>query len=497
MRTSTLAVGLVATGAGGYALALVASGFGGRAPFALFALVAGSLALVAVAVDARLGVIGVLLLFPFGFREIPGTPVDIVQVGIVGIAILAFVGRLVGRGRVRIPPPLWWLVALLAWAAMSVPFAIDRSLAIRSFGTLAAEILFVVVVILACPRRVDIRLIMIVFVVLAAVVAATTTGAWGDLHASFGGSFVEGRARGIFTEPNQLGTTCMLAALLGLALAFGSPHRGQRVLAAACTVVIGVGLVLSLSRGSWIGFLCGLLVLLLMVRQSRRALLFAGAVVLVVAAVVSGVSSLPPQVTVVGERLGSILGEASPYDNRTRIWAEARQEIVERPLLGYGPGTFPASSERAISEHRSTYARHAHNLLLTWAAESGLPAALILVGFGIHVGVLARRARRKAHDDSRLRDAALLSGLAAAAVAVVGQGLIDYTLRNSVVFTAVMTVLGLLLAGIELESVPASTAVPRPAPPSPPPGEPAPRAMPATHRPPAELTAQGSGGGLP
>src|SRR5207302_2620905 len=106
----------------------------------------------------------------------------------------------------------------------------------------------------------------------------------------------------------------------------------------------------------------------------------------------------------------------------------------------------PVVSVQATSENRPTYADHAHNILLTFAAEEGVPAALFLVALSIHLGFVTSRARRRLTRARRPADAAVVSGLAAALLAVMGQGLVDYTLRNSVILTTVFLVIGLLAA---------------------------------------------------
>ncbi|MGH9158084.1 MAG: O-antigen ligase family protein [Acidimicrobiales bacterium] len=452
VRAAARAVGLTTACAWGYGLAWAAGRFGGLAPLAMVGIVVVPAVLLAVAADARVGIGVVFLVFPFGFTQIPGTPLDVIQVVIVVVAVVVGLCRLADRAPLAWPAPLWWIIALLGWTIVSLPSAIDASPAVRQIGALAVELVFLIVILVACKGHDDVRRAITPLLAVAAVVAATTAGASKNVNASFGGSLVEGRARGVFTEPNQLGTICMLATLLALALAFGSAGRRSRALAGGAAVVVAIGLLLSLSRGSWIGFACGLAVLLVSLPMARRSLALVCIALLGLGVAVQSFAPSPPQVEVVGERLKSIVGEKNPYDDRPQIWAEARREIIERPVVGVGPGNFPIASQRATSESRTAFARHAHNFLLTWAAESGIPAALLLLGLSAHIAVLARRARRLAVGAGRYQDAALLAGLSAAAAAVLGQGLVDYTLRNSVVFTAVVGVFGFLLASIGFET---------------------------------------------
>lgn len=436
----------------GYALTYVAGRFDGLAPLAVVALPLLPVWAIAVFFDPRIGIATVILMAPVGTRQVPGLPVDLVQVAIVAVAVIVVLRRVAeGRTLLPVPTPLWWGVALLAWSLVALPSAIDGSLATRAVAALAGELVFASVIVAACRSRHDVRVVIAVFVGTAFAAAAQAPTDTANLRAAYGGAIVEGRADTFFTEPNQLGTFCMLAGLVAIGLALGARTRRGRLASIGVSAVIGMGLLLSFSRGSWVGFAAGLLVLLVALPEARRTLAAVAVPLLLLAFVIGSFAPTNPQVVVVGERLRSITGERNPYDDRPTIWAEARREIVDDPLTGEGPGNFPVASTRATSESRSTFAVHAHSLLLTWGAEAGLPAVALILGFAGHLAVRVRGVARKARGAGRHRDTQLLIGLGAAGAAVLGQGLVDYTLRNSVVHTAVFLVVGCLLAVLRVE----------------------------------------------
>jgi O-antigen ligase len=426
----------------GYAISLVASRFGSLMPLAVIAIPLLPAWAVAVFLDPRIGVGTVIILAPVGTRQVPGLPVDLIQLAIVGVGAIVVLRRTAeGRTPLPLPTPLWWVVALLGWSLVALPSALDGRVGMRAVSALAGELLFATIVVAACRNRHDVRVVLAVFVGIAFVGALQAPADARNLHSAFGASVVEGRASSFFTEPNQLGTFCMLSALVALGIALSARTRRGRLVGLGLSGMIGVGLLLSFSRGSWIGFTAGMVVLVVALSEARRLLIAVGIPFILVAFLIGSFAPTNPQVVVVGQRLKSITGERNPYDDRPSIWAEARREIEADPLTGEGPGNFPVASERATSESRSTYAFHAHNLLLTWGAEDGLPAVACILGFAVHLVTRVRRAARVAPR----RDLPLLFGLAAAGVAVLGQGVVDYTLRNSVVYTAVFTVLACLV----------------------------------------------------
>lgn len=442
----------------GYALTMVAARFRHLGPLAALAVPLLPVLALAVVVEPVVGPVAVVLTFPAGASSVPGVPIQLVQVAVLVTAGLAGLRRL-AAGATPLPwsPVLGWVAALLGWMLVALPSAPDRLRGVREVVLVAAGLVFACVVTAAGRTPAQVRRLMAVLVAMVAAVAATTPLGAGRLRAAFGGAVVNGRPTGIFPEPNQLGTFCATGALVAVGLTFGAPSRRGRVGWGVLSAVCLLGLLLSLSRGAWIGFLLGLLVLVAKLPEARRALALLAVPTFVAAAGFGAFAPSSPQVEVVGQRLRSIGGEKNPYDNRPAIWREARREVVADPLTGQGPGNFPIASSTATSEARTVFASHAHGLLLNVAAEDGLPAALVVLAFAGHLAVLARRTAARAATRA---DRVLVAALAAALTAVFGQGLVDYTLRNTVIVTTVFALVGALVA--MARSVPAEPTGERP-----------------------------------
>ena len=443
----------------GVALAMASSRFGAAAPVAMVAAVALPALALAILADPRVAVAVVIAVVPVGTLDLPGAPVQLVLAAVVACAVL------VGLRRVRESTapigwsaPLGWGVALLGWCVVALPSAADHTLAIRQLIQLAVGLLFAMLVASACRTYEGVRRALYPGVVIAAVVCLYSATSTDSLQSSFRAAVVTGRAQGTFTQPNELG---MYAAAMGVvAISFALAARTARGKAfwAGMSLAILVGLALSLSRGAWIGFLAGLMALVILLPEARRLLVALVVVAAPFGLVLGAYVPSNPQVEVIGERIRSIAGERNPYDDRPAIWSEAQREVVADPFTGQGPGSFPVASVRSTSETRSTYAVHAHNLLLTWAAETGLPGALCIVALAVHVGAMVRRARARVRRDGEPRDAVVLAGLTAAMVAVLGQGIVDYPLRNSSLFVLTWGLLGALLAAASAGRRQAATA---------------------------------------
>ncbi len=255
---------------------------------------------------------------------------------------------------------------------------------------------------------------------------------------------MKGRLQGAFDHPNQLGALAAMAAPVAAGFLFGGRTRRTRTLAGVALGLILAALALSLARGAWLGAGAAALFMLITLREARRTLLLIG---LPVVLVFVGLWSYFPKnesVQVVTQRAEAFT-TLSPYDDRDSIWREARREIQEDPWTGQGPGNFIISSARAGSEASTVAAFHAHNLFLNWAAESGLPAAAIILLFAFALVNAGRVASRLSLARGDPADRAIVIGVGGALLTVFFQGFVDYTLGNSVVHIALWGMIGAML----------------------------------------------------
>lgn len=176
-------------------------------------------------------------------------------------------------------------------------------------------------------------------------------------------------------------------------------------------------LVLTQSRGAWMGSAAGVLVLAnLRLRRLRviTTFLIAASLILVLA--------LPTQRTHIAEVLSSG-GNISGSAERIEIWTHALYVIQDFSFTGVGMGNFHRVNELFYPLYiASPDAPHAHNLFLQVAVDLGIPGLLAWLGIFIHSIVAAIQAYRYT-TSSQIR--ALSAGLVTAQVALAVHGLTD------------------------------------------------------------------------
>lgn len=390
-------------------------------------------------------VIGVVLVLPFGTHSLLGTSVAQVvsAAAVMAVALIAVAER---RSIIPRQPMLLWASALVAAGFLSVHDAVDPGASLRECLHYAAGVTLTWAVVYAIGTVGQVRVVATTLSVVGAAVALTTLGSIGQLQAAQSGNVVVGRATGIFSQPNELGSFCAVVTLLAVGTAFAHQRRALRRLCLLAAAASTVGLVLSLSRGAWIGTAAGVLLLTWLIPQLRRKVLGALVLISIAGACLMLIPTTASIASILVARLDSITSPTNPYDDRPAIWAEATHQFLEHPLFGVGPSGYTAASVVEKSVLHARPAEHAHNLLLVMASEQGILGIVLLFGVIVSGVFGAVRLLRRQAREAIAAEQPLLAGICAALLSVLGQGMIDFPLRNPVAGTSVWLVVGLLAA---------------------------------------------------
>ena len=221
------------------------------------------------------------------------------------------------------------------------------------------------------------------------------------------------RAYGTFGQPNPyagyLGYLFPVAASLTLS-AFDRWRRGREpihlALAAACGALTGallMGIIMSWSRGAWLGVIAGSFVVIAL-RSRRSATLAVGAlIVLTLFIAVFGTGWMPGIIAGRVNDLGSYIGGPDPA--RTEItdanfavlerlahWRAGQRMFEDHPWLGVGIGNYGTAYGDYALPHWYLPLGHAHNAFINFLAEVGVIGFAAFIFFWLGVAWLAGRA---------------------------------------------------------------------------------------------------------
>jgi O-antigen ligase len=186
------------------------------------------------------------------------------------------------------------------------------------------------------------------------------------------------RATGTSIDPNVLGALLLMTGLLALPSALAARRWPDRALWLAGLTVVAYGLLVSLSRGSWVGFGVGLAIVVL--ARYRRALW------ILPAAAVAGPLLFGAQLSLYADHfLKAVYAQDQATGMRLGEYKDALTLIGQNPLLGVGFGGTPSSDlYLGVS---STY--------LMVAEEMGLLGLLAFTIAVATIGAVGARAYRR------------------------------------------------------------------------------------------------------
>jgi putative inorganic carbon (hco3(-)) transporter len=405
-------------------------------------LVAGAITVVATLVQPMLGLLLLLPAVPFGtLRQLR---VGVMNVGLaellLALALGAWLVRQVALRRIQREtlPQAWPRPVSWRWPPLSLPLALFLGVALLSTaGALSPQhsikelIKWLEVLGLYLVVSHEVRTAPGARWLRPLVAAMLLSGALAALHGIYQFLFQVGpepfvlfgrfmRAHGMFEQPNPyagyLGLTLPVAA--GLVTAW-LLRVGGRLSARWLALSLFSGglmlaaLVMSWSRGAWLGFAAVLAAMALAVAaRSGRGAVLAITLVAIVAYVLlaGGIALLPPSIVARFADLGPQLGLGGLADVRGAEITDANFAVLERmahwqsalamwadhPWLGVGIGNYEVAYGRYALPLWPFPLGHAHNYYLNIAAEAGLLGLLVYLFFWLLALLGAWRAARRA-----------------------------------------------------------------------------------------------------
>lgn len=312
--------------------------------------------------------------------------------------IVALVALMLQRGKVRLPPGLLLFGAFIAWCALGAvqsPYSDATSETLILLVQLWL-IAFVAVNVLRHPTR--LRFFMVFFVACFALYPAR-----GAIFNYFlAGYTVFGRAlwNHIYANPNDLAALCLLPLSLAAGLSRTEPRGLFRTGAIAAVAVLPVLILLTQSRGAFLGMSIAATIMLFRLKSAFRSVGVL-AVILALAVLVLPDSAWDRLQSVTQLSGGTeAVGEMdSSAQQRFDILKAAIRIGRDHPITGVGVGAYHEAHFDHALTHPGTPSgrRSAHNTYLAIFAETGIPGLGLFLGLLGFTFVQAELARRRAH----------------------------------------------------------------------------------------------------
>jgi hypothetical protein len=184
------------------------------------------------------------------------------------------------------------------------------------------------------------------------------------------------RVNSVFWDPNVYGRFLVLVILTVAGLMLWSERRRFAIGAAVALAVLWGGLVLTFSQSSFASLLVGLATLAALRWNVRRTLVASAAAFVLGSAFVLAFQGA------LNIHLGSSSGLNTATSGRSDLIKGGVNLIEDRPVWGYGSGSFARTFRRERKGNQEEATSASHTLPITVAAEQGV------LGFGAYLFVL-------------------------------------------------------------------------------------------------------------
>ena len=313
---------------------------------------------------------------------------------------LALGGHLLQRSGLRFPPYLGWLTAFGIWTLVAASQTDYPDLVQPQLVALLKLCLIILVAANAMQTRAQMRLFMVFF--LGCFALWPLRGAMFNFFIYH--NDVQGRAiwNQLYGNPNDLGAIALLQLSMAVTLLETEPKGWVRWSAILGVVLIPMLILMTQSRGVFLGVLVFVAITLVGQRRRLRLLFRLGVVALLLAAIApSGVWDRVGTMRHMTSTttLDDVDGAEGSARQRYEIWRVARKIIRDHPLTGVGLGAYkPHHEQYALDSEFNPTAqggRDTHSLYLNVLAETGYPGLVLYLGMLLTVLLTAERTRRR------------------------------------------------------------------------------------------------------
>jgi O-antigen ligase len=346
------------------------------------ASIVGFIAIILVFYDIRMGILAGVSIVPF----LPDTLNILYMIFLVGVFAYQRITKKdvepLTKSPIDMPIILFGIIIMISTITSINPTGSFRDLAIHLSG-----LGFLFVMVNSIRDLEDFNKVVTILVFSATLVAlyglyqyvvgVEMDPAWVDTENNQG---VTTRIYSVFGNPNILAEYLLMTIPMSVGLFWHSKKLSKKVIFLGSTLIMMLALVLTLSRGAWVGIAMAALIFIILV--DKRILLS------IIPLSLGAVYLLPQTILNRIVSIGNLQDSSNAY--RIEMWGITADIIRDNWMVGVGFGHLP------FKQTFETYIRtlptyHAHNTYLQIAAEIGIPGLIaflffifILFKYGIH-----------------------------------------------------------------------------------------------------------------
>ena len=344
----------------------------------------------------------------FGVAAFTQVSIAIAQ-ALLFIAIACWITVIVmRRERVEVPTFFYPLLAYAGWTLLSAVFSPDPSASFVDCKQLSLFLIVPATYRLIRGSRATTMLTVIISV--GALTAAYGIAQYGLLH------YDQLNQRPQGTLGHYMTYSGLLMLVIGTALGKLLFDPGERAWPALVLPALLLAVALTSTRMAWVG-VCAAAAVLLLIKDFRLL-----AILPIVGAITFAIAG--PAIT---HRLMSMFDAKDPTRrDRVAMLVEGRHMVRDHPLFGVGPNMIEAVYEQyRVADAVEKINPHLHNVPMQIAAERGLPALVIWLGF---IGVLGKGL----YDAIRVQRPRTIAAVAIASIiGMLAAGLFEYNFGDS------------------------------------------------------------------
>lgn len=244
------------------------------------------------------------------------------------------------------------------------------------------------------------------------------------------------RVFSVFGNPNILAEYLIMSIPISISLFWSTKKLLKKLIFLVSSLILIGTLILTFSRGGWLGFAFGLLIFVVLVE--KRLLLS------LIPAGVLAIFIMPSSVIHRIATIGNLSDSSNAY--RIKVWDITLDIIRDNWMTGVGFGYIPFR-ETFIKYIRTMNVYHAHNMYLETLAEMGIGGFLVFIAFIFIIYKYAIITLMKNNDRYlKIMTAGLLAGLSS----VLFHGLFENILYLPRIIVTFWVLISFILVAVKL-----------------------------------------------